>query len=471
MNNIPTNSTPPVTPKGPHGADSGKLRRALRANRAYATLTIVLSILLCLSMALNIALIMSGKSIGGNDSTANDTTLPYHTTSTPVSNTPTVSSSESTSADTTDNPTSSITHEVHDPVELGQLYDMLSTQGMTLLSRVPGVYETLSQLIREENRPKHVDYESASDSASDETSAEATPIYSTSMLSFAYVDLTTGESFGYNAEKPLYTASIIKAPYVYAILREVEEFEDKKRNFADDGTALYDEDGKALFEGDHPNLDADGSIIYKKGEEKYDLSRTWTYNSKTMFEEGSGMIQEKKDGFKLTYLELIEYALKYSDNIAMEQLCNTFGYNYYHETAAELGIRSKAQGFMHLSASDSIKYLCEIYNYFESGSKYAGIMKDAMINSNYGIMIPTAVSPNVCAHKYGWDVDAYHDMGIVYHERPFAVVVMTDLDQGSHADYTYIQKIVKAVLQYHTEKLEATDTDATIGDTQGDINE
>lgn len=470
MNNTPTNSTPPVTPKVPHGADSGKLRRALRANRAYATLTIVLSILLCLSMALNIALIMSGKSIGGNDTTANDTTLPYHTTSTPVSNTSTVSSSESTSADTTDNPTPSITHEVHDPIELGQLYDMLSTEGMTLLSRVPGVYETLSQLIKEENRPKHVDYESVSDSVSDETSAEATPIYSTSKLSFAYVDLTTGESFGYNAEKPLYTASIIKAPYVYAVLREVEEFEAKKRNFADDGTPLYDEDGKALFEGAHPNLDADGNIIYKKGEEKYDLSRKWTYNSKTMYVKGSGKIIDQKDGFSLTYLELIEYALKYSDNIAKEQLSKLFGYDYYHKMAEELGIPSRSQGFMHLSATDSIKLLCEIYNYFESGSKYADIMKDAMINSNYGIMIPTAVSPNVCAHKYGWDVDAYHDMGIVFHERPFAVVVMTDLDTGSYADYSYIQKIVKAIYKYHTEKDGTTVTEATIGDTQGDIN-
>ena len=126
---------------------------------------------------------------------------------------------------------------------------------------------------------------------------------------------------------------------------------------------------------------------------------------------------------------------------------------------------------MHLSAADSIKFLCEIYNYFGSGSKYAAVMKDAMIDSNYSVMIPTAVLPLECAHKYGWDVDAYHDMGIVFHERPFAVVVMTDLDMGTHADYTYIQKIVKAILQYHDAKDTETDTALSIHSTQGDVND
>ena len=182
------------------------------------------------------------------------------------------------------------------------------------------------------------------------------------------------------------------------------------------------------------------------------------------------MIQEKKDGFSLTYLGLIEYALKYSDNIALEQLSHVFGYDYYHSIAAELGISSKTQGFMRLSAADCIKFLCEIYNYFEADSKYAAVMKNAMIGSNYGVMIPSAVSPIECAHKYGWDVDAYHDIGVVFHERPFAVVVMTDLDMGSYADYSYIQKIVKTMLKYHNDKVSLSVNETSTADTEGDIN-
>ncbi len=469
MNNTPANYTPPEVPANHNKANNG-LRRGRRADRTYATVTVILSLLLCVSMSLNVALIMSGVDRNGTETNPDTTPLPPVTTD----SAPTVDtepSSEGTSSGDTVPPASS-NEEKREPVEVGQIGDFLSDEVKAMLSHSPGVYDTLTELLKAENRPKHVEYESSSDTSTDETgtTAEPLPIYSDSEISFAYVDLTSGVAFGYNAEKPRYTASIIKAPYVYAILREVEEFEKKKHDFADDGTALFDDDGKALFTGAHPNYDVDGKLIYKKGEEKYDLSRKWTYNSRTMYVEGSGMIQEKKDGFSLTYLELIEYALKYSDNIALEQLSRVFGYDYYHSMAAEMGISSKAQGFMHLSAGDSIKFLCEIYNYFETGTKYAEVMKNAMIGSNYGVMIPSAVSPLECAHKYGWDVDAYHDMGIVFHERPFAVVVMTDLDMGNYADYTYIQKIVKAILKYHNDTGAITDTETDTFDTQGDIN-
>ncbi len=477
MNNTPTNYTPPESPSRMGNGDNSRLRRALKTNRTYATVTIILSLLLCVSMTLNVAFIIGGRGENGTETlTGTNTRPPITTGSTPAQST-NPPAEHTSPADTTLPVNSDSEAEPIEPVELGQIIDLLSDEAKTMLSRVPDVYETLTDLVKEENRPNHVEYESDSEDVSSETDSgtsteeeKKNPIYSVGEVSFAYVDLTTGEAFGYEADKPRYTASIVKAPYILSILREVEEFEQKKHNFADDGTSLYDENGKELFKGTHPNYDADGNIIYKNGEEKYDLSRKWVYNSKTMYVKGSGKILDQKDGFTLTYLELIEYALKYSDNIALEQLSRVFGYEYYHSFASELGISSKAQGFMHLSAADSIKFLCEMYNFFETGSRYSVIMKNAMINSNYGIMIPSSVSPSECAHKYGWDVDAYHDIGIVFHERPFAVAVMTNLDTGSYADYTYIQKIVKAMLKYHINTGVIGDTDTDTSDTQGDNN-
>ena len=408
MNNTPTNYTPPESNTQHPSGDKTKLRRVMRANRTYASVTVVLSILLCLSMALNVALLLSDRLPGGDrNPQSTSTSSPVATDTTPSESTGQLTSD--TSGDTAPSVPTETEAEKHDPIVVGQIGDLMSDDVKAVLSRVPGVYEALTDLVKTENRPKHVAYETTdTDESTDETSAKEKPVYSPGEVSFAYVDLTTGGAFGFDADIPRYTASIIKAPYIYAILCEVEEFEQKKHDFSDDGTALYDENGKALFEGQHPNYDAEGKLIYKKGEEKYDLSRTWIYNSKTMFVEGSGMIQEEKDGFTLTYLELIEYAIKYSDNIALEQLSKVFGYGYYHTMAEALGIPSKTQGFMHLSAADSIKFLCEIYNYFETGSEYARLLKDAMINSNYSVMIPTAVLPLECAHKYGWDVDAFH---------------------------------------------------------------
>ena len=76
-------------------------------------------------------------------------------------------------------------------------------------------------------------------------------------------------------------------------------------------------------------------------------------------------------------------------------------------------------------------------------------MKKAMTNSMHSVIIPPALKDYECPHKYGWDVDSYHDAAIVYHDRPFAVVVLTDLDEGRYSDNAYIQKIVKNLLEIH----------------------
>lgn len=277
----------------------------------------------------------------------------------------------------------------------------------------------------------------------------ANGIYTPAEVAFVYTDLETGYTFGYNADTVMYSASLIKAPYVYAVLRELDEFEYKKLNFAADGTPLYAEDGTPLFEGRHPNLDDDGNIIYLPGEEKYDLSRTWIYDSETMYSYGSGIIQDEEDGFSLTYAELFTYALKYSDNVAFAQLRRTFGYGSHNKLLKELGIAGADEGFMQLSANDCAVYLSEIYKYFNTDSRYAALMKEALLSSDYPVMIPNAVEPTVCAHKYGWDVASYHDMAIVYDKRPFSLVIMTDLDRGRTEDYMYIQSIARAVLAMH----------------------
>lgn len=302
----------------------------------------------------------------------------------------------------------------------------------------------LLEILTSESRPQRVQVETDADG---EETGEKT--YSPSVVSFCYTDLTTGYTFSYNGDKIMYTASLIKAPYIYAVLKSVEDFEYKKMNFAEDGSPLYAEDGSPLFEGSHPNLNEDGSIKYLAGEEKFDLSRVWTYNSKTMYEKGSGEIQKKKDGFQLTYLELAEYALKYSDNIAFAQFKKAFGVDEYNALTKELEISGASKGFMQLSAKDCAKFLTKIHEFCESGGKYGTSMKNALSKTAHEVLIPAAVSPTPCIHKYGWDKGAYHDMGIIYDTHPFSLVIMTDLDTYSGENNAFIHKITKLVLEMH----------------------
>lgn len=76
-------------------------------------------------------------------------------------------------------------------------------------------------------------------------------------------------------------------------------------------------------------------------------------------------------------------------------------------------------------------------------------MKEAMLHSNYPVMITPAVSPTPVAHKYGWDVDAYHDAAIVYDEHPYILVIMTDYDTGGDKVNSYIHKITRLINEIH----------------------
>lgn len=302
--------------------------------------------------------------------------------------------------------------------------------------------------LTEPNRPMRVLTEDIVDEETGEVLETLTEEV-TAHLSFYYKDLTTGYTLSYNSDEIMYSASLVKAPYIYAILRSVADFEENKRLYDSEGNVLYDEDGEPLFVGQHPNLDEDGRILYREGEEKYDLSRVWTFNKAEMMEDGSGYIRNMEDGVELTYLELIDYALRYSDNIAFAQLRAMFGYTEYYRMSRELGISGYGNGFMKLSAEDCGRFLEEMVVFFAENETYGPLMKEAMLHSTHIVMIPFGVSPTPAAHKYGWDLGAYHDMAVVYDEHPYILVVMSDLDQGGGTVNAYLQDIVRSINAIH----------------------
>jgi len=398
---------------------------------AYKTATVILALSLILSL-IACALLLA------------KTNRPVNAPSTDTVRVPTVSNMPEATEKLTEEestvPETTVDEQSRRIEELEALVDKYAQSASAGFGFQADRFSELLKIVTDEDRPlrSHVNDEG-------EPTGEKTP----AKVAFCYTDLTTGYTFSYNGDEIMYSASLIKLPYVYAVLSEVEKFEYNKRNFDIEGNPLFDENGEPLFEGDHPNLDADGNIIYLEGEEKYDLSREWVYYSSSMFEEGSGEIQHEKDGFTLTYLDLICYAVKYSDNIAFKALRSTFGFDTHNAMLEELDIAGREKGFMQLSAKDCAKYLKLVYEYCESDSPYAKALKEALLTATYTPMIPDALSPIVCGHKYGWDVGAYHDMAIAYDERPFSLVIMTDLDSGSYKDYMYIQSIAKVILELH----------------------
>ncbi len=271
-------------------------------------------------------------------------------------------------------------------------------------------------------------------------------------LSFAYYDIESGTTIEYNADTIRYAASLIKAPYIYSVLCEIEQFEKNKHDFDADGNPLYDKNGSPLFEGKHPNYDDDGNIIYLGGEEKYNFGEKWVYDSSSMYEGGSSKISEEEDGFELTWLELIDYALLYSDNIAFAQLKARFGYECFYEKMTEIGITDENLPEMYLSADDCVKFMLKLYDYLESGSELAENMKECMINSKHPEMISDNYESCDVVHKYGWDLGAFHDMAIIYDEHPYIIVLMTDYEDGGEEPLGYFADVTDAVKAIHAEK-------------------
>jgi len=145
----------------------------------------------------------------------------------------------------------------------------------------------------------------------------------------------------------------------------------------------------------------------------------------------------------------VQYTLLHSDNIAFAQLRKMFGYTEYYAMARSLGVKGSSQGFMKLSADDCGIFMEAIHAFTEENETYGALMKNAMLESNYPVMITPGVYPSKCAHKYGWDEDSYHDMGIVYDEHPYILVIMTDYDDGGSVVNSYIWSVVRAVNSIH----------------------
>ena len=252
----------------------------------------------------------------------------------------------------------------------------------------------------------------------DTVPVETEPLYEeyTPEVFFYYMDIESGVTMSYNGDKVLYSASLIKQPFILWALKTIEA-----------------EEMKADFE--------EGST--------FDVNRIFTYQ-KENFRQGSGVIQKSEYGTEYTYLDLLKLTITKSDNVAFYELRKSYGTKGFFAFCESLGVKSPQRSLYNLSAAECAIFLKETYEYFESGSKYADLLREWMQSTNHRIMLPHALkSPG--ANKYGWDLGAYHDMGVVFHEHPYILVIMTGLENGSSADNKFIRNLAKMVEGVHEE--------------------
>jgi beta-lactamase class A len=189
--------------------------------------------------------------------------------------------------------------------------------------------------------------------------------------------LETGFVYAFNEQRLYYSASLNKAPYALYLYETLEDL---------DTVHIYTED---------------------------------------MYREGAGIIKKMEPGAELTDAELLEYAVRLSDNVAFRMLIRVYGVEGFKVWLNEKGmdtthIRNLTNA--NLTVLDAAFITQLLYKYIESPGERNAKLKMDLLTSAF----PYIQTGYPFAHKYGlWD-EAHHDMGIIYAPSPYILVVMTD---------------------------------------------
>ena len=239
-------------------------------------------------------------------------------------------------------------------------------------------------------------------------------------IALYYEDIFNGYKYAFNADEAFDSASLIKLPFTLALFEKAaEEYEKYK--------------------------DAAGEVALK-----YDFSKKFTYTA-AEYQSGSGMIITEPENTEYTHLQLFEYLLLYSDNVAYNVLRNAYDLKEFRDMVYRIQAKSMYKTLSNMSAADGGKILKEVYKFTSAvdPNPYAELMLRSMLDSAHTVMITYGVHPTKVAHKYGWDAGAYHDMGIVYADKPYVLTFLSNMDQGGKEVNEYVQSVVKLIAKLH----------------------
>jgi len=152
------------------------------------------------------------------------------------------------------------------------------------------------------------------------------------------------------------------------------------------------------------------------------------------------------------YRDKLEAMGKRSDNNAFNQVVKTLGATKIQKTIDDLAMNQTSFAENKTSPADIGLFFRELYGgrliADEHKDEFLGFLTDTI----YEDRIPAGIPDNVrVAHKIGTETGAFSDAGIIFAEKPFVLVVMSDGARESEAKEV-IPKIAKAVWEFENPK-------------------
>ena len=225
-------------------------------------------------------------------------------------------------------------------------------------------------------------------------------------LSVLYTDLTTGYSYVYNPDVTYYAASTMKTL-----------------------AALYVYD-KAY-----------------KGEIDLDTELTYTKELKMG---SSAEMQIHKVGSKVKLRDLVKYSITVSDNTAHNMIINYVGVDNVRNYGLNMGAtlsHTNYDLFGYINVIDAKLYLDKLNYLVNNTDDFGAELEEYFLTADQNYL--NFKDLNISAiHKYGEYENVYHDIGIVYDEHPYSIVILTN--EGNKDHELVIRDVNNKIYELHS---------------------
>lgn len=147
---------------------------------------------------------------------------------------------------------------------------------------------------------------------------------------------------------------------------------------------------------------------------------------------GSGILKNNTPGGSYSVATLMDYVLRYSDNIAYKMLIQRFGLSEFKEGLKSIGVSFETyNGYGHCTASEMAAMLFDVATY-DGGC--LELIQNAACNASYNWQFGAELSEYKVMQKYGVIKPSnlmYHDIAVVYAPKPYLIVMYTNINYDS----------------------------------------
>jgi len=196
-------------------------------------------------------------------------------------------------------------------------------------------------------------------------------------------DLATGESYGANQDKIFMAASLIKLPVLLTLFKEVEA----------------------------GNLSLETKYSLKIEDKR----------------SGAGSMQYKPAGTVYSYRQMAQLMGKQSDNTAFNVFSRVLGEEKIQRTINDLEMRDTSFSENQTTPEDIGKFFFKIYKENILIKDYRDELLSFLTDTIWEDRIPTGIPKDIkVAHKIGTEIGVISDAGLVFAQKPFILVILSE---------------------------------------------